>query len=78
MHIILVAGARPNFMKAAPILRALQARRSLPTLVLLKYQTNLIPFSDTRRAWPRRHRLHVFKLIFPLFLGNLSEIALVP
>src|SRR2546421_15417 len=33
MHILHVVGARPNFMKAAPVLRALAARGARQTLV---------------------------------------------
>ena len=72
MHILHVVGARPNFMKAAPVLRALKSRQNvMQTLVHTgqHYDTNMsdvffqqlgMPEPDANRPVQRRfvHQVH--------------------
>src|ERR1700739_664784 len=57
MHVLHVVGARPNFMKAAPVLRALQTAGARQTLVHTgqHYDANMSEVFFTQLGMPAPH-----------------------
>ena len=53
MKVFLVAGARPNFMKIAPIVRALRARNEVEKVGSCESNTNQINYKIIKSPYSR-------------------------